>query len=75
MLSEISNSTVRQRENEERYREGEMLREAKREESLPSPSPFPSPSFLLGELVRCQHQCTLLYGWAGTESAGLSRMA
>lgn len=30
---------------------------------------FPSP-FFLGELVRCQHQCTLLYGWAGTECAG-----
>lgn len=51
-------------EMREVQREKEMLREAKSEESLPSLSPF----FFLGEMVRCQHQCTLLHGWAGTES-------
>lgn len=34
MLSGISNSTVTQKENEERYRQGELLRAAEREESL-----------------------------------------
>lgn len=35
VLSEISNPTVRQKENDEWYREKEMLRMAKRERSLP----------------------------------------
>lgn len=37
MLSEISNSTVRQKENEESYTTGELLTGAKREASLSFP--------------------------------------